>query len=116
MGRSFSFAAPRFDHSRSNVFFASGHGSSSRAFSCAAYTSCGSWGLALMQSCATVSVMLCAEIVLMPVSSAYSRATPVSRAAFATAFATASASRGSNAPGIMFSSLRSASVMRSAMA
>ena len=43
-------------------------------------------------------------------------ATPVSRAAFATAFATASATRGSNAPGMMFSSLRSASVMRSAMA
>ena len=43
-------------------------------------------------------------------------ATPVSRAAFATAAATASATRGSNAPGMMFSSLRSASVMRSAMA
>ena len=49
-------------------------------------------------------------------ASSYRRATPVSRAAFATALATASATRGSKAPGMMFSSLRSASVMRSAMA
>ena len=58
----------------------------------------------------------CAEIVLIGAPSVYRRATPLSRAAFATAFATASATRGSKAPGMMFSSLRSSSVMRSAMA
>ena len=72
--------------------------------------------VASMHSRATVSVISCAEIVLMGSSSGYRRATPVSRAAWATASATAWATRGSKAPGMMFSSLRSLSVMRSAMA
>ena len=41
MGRFSSFAAERFDHKRSRVLFASGHGSSCRALSSAACTSCG---------------------------------------------------------------------------
>ena len=114
-GQSLSYATQRFDHSRSRVVFASGHGSSSRALARAASTSWGRRVLASMHRRATVSVMDCAEIVLMP-RLLYRRATPVSRAAFATAEATASATRGSNAPGMMFSSLRSSSVMRSAMA
>ena len=116
MGRAFSAAAPRFDQSRSRVVLASGHGYSSRALARAASTSLGRWVLASMQSRATVLVISCAEIVLIAGLLLYSRATPVSRAAFATAEATASATRGSKAPGMMFSSLRSASVMRSAMA
>ena len=87
-----------------------------RALSSASCTSRGRRVLASMQRRATVSVICCAEMVLIGAPSVYRRATPLSRAAFATAFATASATRGSKAPGMMFSSLRSSSVMRSAMA
>src|SRR5699024_9408221 len=47
---------------------------------------------------------------------AHTRATPLSRAAWATAAATASGTRGSNALGRMFSSLSSSSGIRPAMA
>ncbi len=116
-GQVFSLCGARFDQSRSRVVLASGQGSSCRALSSAACTSCGRRVLALMHSRATVSVISPVRrwfSCLYP--PLYSRATPVSRAAFATAAATASATRGSKAPGMMFSSLRSSSVIRSAMA